>query len=124
MTEVIIPGWKTTRRTTENFFSGTLLGVKIRIGGVLARFFRDAIPLEIPPGVRRQSLWITWIIQSSFLRVLVFLLAQHNRPALVTDYHPIVWCDWASSRDLSYLVRWMDGDNAGYLNSIVMNPNV
>ena len=59
----------------------------------------DAIPLEIPPGVRRRSLWITWIIQSSFLRVLSFLLAQNNSRALVTDYHPIVWCDWSSSRD-------------------------
>ena len=52
---------------------------------------------------------------------LVFLLlARNNSRALVTDYHPIVWCDWSSSRD----ERWFDGDIAGYSKSIVMNPYI
>ena len=68
--------------------------------GSIGAFFMDAIPLEIPLGVWRQSMWwIVWIIQSSFLRVLFFLSAQNNSRARFTEYHPIVWCDWSSSRD-------------------------
>ena len=98
MTEVIIPGWKKTSRTTEHFFYALYQHDTTDMGSIGA-VFMDATPLEIPPGVRRRCLWMTWIIQSSFLPVLSFLLARNNSRALVTDYHPIVWCDWSSLRE-------------------------
>ena len=99
--EVITPDWKTASRTTENFFQA-LHGSETTDMGSIGAFIVDIIPLEIPPG-RSEAVHVDHtdytVVVLSFLRVLFFLLAQHDSGALVTVNHPVVWCDWSSSRD-------------------------
>lgn len=99
--EAITPGWKTTSRITEHFFFFYALyeSETTHMGSIGVCFFFPKKGCytagDTPPGVRKRSLWIRWIVQSSFLRVLFFFffLARDNRRALVTDYHSVIWCD-------------------------------
>ena len=65
-----IPCWMITSSATEGFLTRTLMAAILRISGRNGVLSWVPLPLEIPPGVRRRSLWI---IESSFLHVLTFL---------------------------------------------------